>query len=792
MASASPRRLLLARAALCALVLLLFRDALAGGVFYKRDVHLVWHPQVEAIVHAVAEGAWPVWDPSPAFGQPLLADPGAQVLYPPTWLNLVLKPWTYYTLFAAGHVLFSGLSFLALARRWGLSTAASWTGAAAWTLSGPFLSHVDLWHHFAGVSYLPAVFLFAEDALESRRARDVLRLGVVLGLQLLAGSGDACTMTLVALVAHALVVHAEPRRLRSALAMAGRLGAAVAVAAVIGTGVWLPALEAASRSSRRSLPDEVRTYWSAHPASIAETVLAGVPSALPLDAPSRARLFEGREPFIASLYLGLPCLALVAGAFVSTRRRRVAALALLLVAAVLLAAGRHAPFYDALVALLPPLRVLRYPVKAMSVAAFAWAGLVALGTEAWLAGAARRRTAAALLAPAALAALAAAVTGGALLRDPAGQTGLAGLGFDSSLAASLPPLGRSLLLHAALGAVAVAALLSRGGRVRPALAAVAACVAVIDLAAAHPWPNPTAPVALYTHRPEILRAFDGVASPRVYSYNYGETAPDASDGGGSPDRLESVPAGFTLSAASALGQQMCLAPQTAGRWRVRQGFDVDYRGLHAAPLATFSRLARLAEDRPDDLVRILRLAAVTHVVALHDVSAGRLRPVHETPGLFAAPVRVWAVDGALPRARVVGGVRVAADPDAARVLLDPAFDGGREALLPEGAPRAAPAGFKGWARITEERSDRLRIEAELNHDGYLLLADSYDPGWRVRVDGRSATLLRADMAFRAVALSAGRHAVDMAYRPVHALAAGLLTLVSLAVGLGFLASSRRA
>ena len=64
---------------LLAIVAFLLREALAGGVLFRRDVHLVWHPQVEAFVRALASGAWPVWDPGPMFGQPLLADPSAMV-----------------------------------------------------------------------------------------------------------------------------------------------------------------------------------------------------------------------------------------------------------------------------------------------------------------------------------------------------------------------------------------------------------------------------------------------------------------------------------------------------------------------------------------------------------------------------------------------------------------------------------------------------------------------------------------------------------------------------------------
>ena len=334
-------------------------------------------------MRAVFSGALPLWDPSPAFGQPLLADPGAQVLYPPTWLNLLMRPWAYYTLFAFGHVLLSGIAFHALARRWGLSAGAALAGACAWVLSGPFLSLVDLWHHFASAAWIPAVFLAAERAVERRRARDALLLGLAIGLQVLAGSADVCAMTLAALAVWVALVHVDPRRWREALPLAIGGALALAVAAALSSGLWLAALDVASRSSRRELAEAVRTYWSVHPAALLETLAAGIPGRLPLSPAWRTALFESREPFLASLYLGLPAAGLVAAAFAVPGGRRRRALAAVGLGAVALALGRHAPFYDLVTTLLPPLRVLRYPVKATVFLAFAWAGLVAFGADAW-------------------------------------------------------------------------------------------------------------------------------------------------------------------------------------------------------------------------------------------------------------------------------------------------------------------------------------------------------------------------------------------------------------------------
>ena len=76
------------------------------------------------------EGAWPLWEPGLGFGQPLLADPSVQVLYPVTWLALAL-PWGLaYTGFVLVHLLVAGLGAARLAARLGAGRAGSWTAGA--------------------------------------------------------------------------------------------------------------------------------------------------------------------------------------------------------------------------------------------------------------------------------------------------------------------------------------------------------------------------------------------------------------------------------------------------------------------------------------------------------------------------------------------------------------------------------------------------------------------------------------------------------------------------------------
>src|SRR5439155_1668697 len=87
----------------------LYRDAvISGRVFFQLDVGLMWYTQMTTLVGAVTRGEWPLWNPWIGFGQPLWADANNEILYPFTWLNLLLRPWAYYTLFVVAHSVLAG------------------------------------------------------------------------------------------------------------------------------------------------------------------------------------------------------------------------------------------------------------------------------------------------------------------------------------------------------------------------------------------------------------------------------------------------------------------------------------------------------------------------------------------------------------------------------------------------------------------------------------------------------------------------------------------------------------
>ena len=124
----------------------------------------------------------------------------------------------------------------------------------------------------------------------------------------------------------------------------------------------------------------------------------------------------------------------------------------------------------------------------------------------------------------------------------------------------------------------------------------------------------------------------------------------------------------------------------------------------------------------------------------------------------------------LPRARLAGRPIYAEDQRSAAAALHRLVSASqlRDQLLVEDPshPLHADATVTGTEpKIVEDLPERVVIETDAETPAYLVLSDTYDPGWSATVDGRAAPIRPAYVAFRAVFLPAGKHTVVFTYRP---------------------------
>ena len=140
---------------------------------------------------------------------------------------------------------------------------------------------------------------------------------------------------------------------------------------------------------------------------------------------------------------------------------------------------------------------------------------------------------------------------------------------------------------------------------------------------------------------------------------------------------------------------------------------------------------------------------------------GRLEEVRREP--FA----VYRNPQAMPRVFVASEARGAGDAMAALAAVnDPGIDLRRTVVL-EGAAVAVSSDGAPDGEVTtlSYAPGRVRARVTCGAACWVVLTETFSPGWRARVDGAAAPVLRADRALVAVAVPAGAHDVELDYRP---------------------------
>jgi uncharacterized membrane protein YfhO len=67
--------------------------------------------------------------------------------------------------------------------------------------------------------------------------------------------------------------------------------------------------------------------------------------------------------------------------------------------------------------------------------------------------------------------------------------------------------------------------------------------------------------------------------------------------------------------------------------------------------------------------------------------------------------------------------------------------------------------------IVRESASTVAVQVRANARRYLVLTDTYFPGWHATIDGEAAPIERAGYLFRAVAVPPGQHVVEWQYLP---------------------------
>jgi membrane protein YfhO len=740
-------------------------------LFYVRDLVLAFRSRFLFLRHSVASGVFPLWDPYPANGQPAVSDALYQLFHLPSLaIRLLLPELVAYNLWVALPVPLSALGMYVFLRRHATGWAAAF-GALAYGLSGTMVSSTNFPNLSWSVAAVPFVFWALDRLIERRTAGSTAVFAVVIALQALAGEPVTLATTLA--IAGAYAALPEGRWRQPGIAALAALGE---VAGLLLSAVqYLPLLEA-SRHSMRAVTVDV-DFWAFHPLALLELA---VPHFFGDFFHSNLRetgwmlaLNSGRDPFYYSMYIGVPVAMLAAVAAVS-RRPRTLFWTLVVVVCAVASLGSYTPAYPLLRQLVPALRTFRFPVKYLSLSAFALAVLAAFAFEWLVEGTApRRATRGVVAASCVLALLAYGVVAWVLLAPALPIHAF----YELARWAHVPkpvqgaefvlyrarPLLTALMLKLLCAAFLLWVAASMRRERRLALAVFGA-IAVVDLLASNAGINPTIDASLIA-TPAWAQQIAPGTHERVYVGGRLEGYVNTTDVD-APRYARYLDEYNELEQRYLIINQFMLHPSGI---RVRESMSYDLPVLWPTEFAKAGGWFQIAPRA--DRLRYLRRVGTRYVIL----------PTPPYPGAAPLAQLVGAEQqhlyDAFPDARrtyVVGDALL--PPPGVRSVIDwqiqgmfqARYDPARGILVGEPPPPAtgmpgAPA--PPSAEFVEDGLDRVVVRAGLPADGYLVLLDTYNPDWHADVDGTPAPLIRANGLFRAVHVARGTHVVRFIYRP---------------------------
>jgi hypothetical protein len=731
--------------ALCTLAL--GHEALGGGFLVNptSDQYIAGYPYRDFAAQVLrTTGSFPLWNPYLNAGTPYVAGMHGDIFYPSFLLRMVLPTDVAMTWGFIVHVFLAGLFTYGFLRAVGLGFYAALLGGVAYMMSGQVASFVSPGHD--GKLFVSALFPLALWMLV-RGVRDGRVwswgvLAVTVGLGVLSPHPQLLQYMLLASGAFALYLafgglsDVKPARSVAIRRLAFALGAVV-LGGLIGAVQYLPVFGYVDWSPRAG-----GAGWE-HAISYSMPPEELVNMYLPQFSGILERYWGRNQIHLHSEYLGVAVLVLAGAAFGHTGRRRSFTWFWLgtFIVTLLWALGGFTPFYSLVYALVPGTKYFRAPSTILYVVTFAVAVLAAVGTERVLRRDVGPRYAIGWMAAALLVGLIAAAGGWTNV-----AVTIAGPERYEAVLANAPDVVLGAWRSFVFVALAAATLLlTRRGRLPYHVAGTALAVIV----ASDLW--------------SVLRAYWRFSPPAAEIYasdpaiEYIKRQPE-------PGRVLAWPVRELPGLAP---RDVMLTGSGLMQHDVRQvlgyhGNEIGrYRTVYQTSGALFSpNFWQLYNVR----------YFLTNAGELPLEGAKRLvGPVKDAAG---STVYLYGLPGENPAAWVAPAIVKAPDEVTLATILDPRFPVASTAIFDTSAAVTArtdlqappaPLPIKASFSRYEPGHITLQLDAPAPAGSALVVSENYYPGWRATVDGRPATVGRANYTLIGVELPAGARNVDLTF-----------------------------
>jgi hypothetical protein len=705
-----------------------------GSTFFFRDIHHFAYPMKWFIAKTWAMGEWAYWYPNLLQGIPLMSLMHPGVFYPPSILFLLEDfSFAFNAYFLFHHLVLMG-SVYALCRYWGRSVPASLCASLTALLGGFFLSLASVYNQFQSAIWFPLILMMWQKFMSGGRVKYFCGTVVFLAFQVLGGGPENAIFSVLLIYAHSLYLAQDEEKLKGfthkTMAVFALVGAALALSAL----QWLPTYYLLKETGRSGgLPFIASTVWSLEPGSLLDLFL-----------PANFAHFlaqDGGEMgyFVHSIYMGIVPLFVLSGCLLVGREQKVIRFWLMVFGAgVFFALGEFNPFYEFFHEWVPLFNLFRYPQKFFFLCAYALVFLSAWSLDRFVDAITNEKSEMKKLLF-------------ALIVTAIVVAGMFGVYSDRG--------GLESLMILMLLAIGIFALHLKKIN-RPGFFSLLLIIMVMDLMGKNSMLIPLIDREFYTDPPPLAKRLGGTAdSFRVYSGMLMEKLQQTKAS------ANTVKVEVQTPSSKSPPSYNLLSVQLATRDQVYPNLGAIYGLAYVDGMATMMMKHSMLWEHlfiNSDIPKKRRMLERSNVKYWVTEDFEQLPSAQYPRGVKKMNV----FEDALPRAFLVGESRHVPEAEQLDIYYGSAFNPLEQVLLTEPVEIKKEKQFSGQIEKITYSPNRVTMKTNQNEEGFLVLLDTYFPGWKVEVDGKLEQIFRANYFYRGVRLTPGSHRIEFSYEPV--------------------------
>ncbi|MEW6607367.1 MAG: YfhO family protein [bacterium] len=179
--------------------------------------------------------------------------------------------------------------------------------------------------------------------------------------------------------------------------------------------------------------------------------------------------------------------------------------------------------------------------------------------------------------------------------------------------------------------------------------------------------------------------------------------------------------------------------------------------------------------------KILGIMNVKYILSFWEMNDPNLEVVMKTDFKKVIPdIKVYQNKMFLPRVYVVPKAKIVkGEGEILGELSNPGFDPRKEVIIEEEIDFRGVDTANSAVKITKYSPLEVIIEAKLTDDGFLVLGDTYYPGWEAFVDDKLTKIYQANYLQRAIPIKEGRHKIRFIYNPISFKIGAIISILTL-------------